>query len=219
MASPIAKLPDPTLGEDSKERDMDRQNKNDLTQQVRNSEDKRRDRNRHDNFCLCFRPYDPGGNGNSVFLVIRNSSYLIDDDLWRGFRPYDPGKVFCCVGALAIAGSLHHIDKDLLGWWLCERQVKSGGLNGPPEKLPDVCYSWWVLSSLIIIDRVHWIDKDKLARFILDCQDKENVYHTYFGVAGLSLLEYPGIKAIDPAYALPVDVVNRIFFNKKDSSA
>ena len=42
------------------------------------------------------------------------------------------------MGALAITGSLHHIDKDLLGWWLCERQVKSGGLNGRPEKLPDV---------------------------------------------------------------------------------
>ncbi|KAL0367103.1 UNVERIFIED_CONTAM: Geranylgeranyl transferase type-2 subunit beta 1 [Sesamum radiatum] len=106
------------------------------------------------------------------------------------------GQIFCCVGALAITGSLHHVDKDLLGWWLCERQVKSGGLNGRPEKLPDVCYSWWVLSSLIMIDRVHWIDKGKLVNFILDCQDKENggisdrpddavdVFHTYFGVAG-----------------------------------
>lgn len=46
--------------------------------------------------------------------------------------------VFCCVAALAITGALHRIDKDLLGWWLCERQVKSGGLNGRPEKLPDV---------------------------------------------------------------------------------
>ncbi|MBA0766171.1 hypothetical protein Gotri_015238, partial [Gossypium trilobum] len=119
---------------------------------------------------------------------------------------------------LALTGSLHYVDKDLLGWWLCERQVKSGGLNGRPEKLPDVCYSWWVLSSLIMIDRVHWIDKEKLVKFILDCQDVENggisdrpddavdVYHTYFGVAGLSLLNYPGLKAIDPAYALPVDV-------------
>ncbi|CAI9112907.1 OLC1v1013417C1 [Oldenlandia corymbosa var. corymbosa] len=80
------------------------------------------------------------------------------------------GQIFCCVGALAITGSLHHVDKDLLGWWLCERQVKSGGLNGRPEKLPDVCYSWWVLSSLIMIDRVHWIDKEKLIKFILDCQ-------------------------------------------------
>lgn len=133
------------------------------------------------------------------------------------------GQIFCCVGALAITGCLHYVDKDLLGWWLCERQVKSGGLNGRPEKLPDVCYSWWVLSSLIMIDRVDWIDKEKLVKFILECQDIENggisdrpddavdVFHTYFGVAGLSLLEYPGLKAIDPAYALPVDVINRLF--------
>ncbi|KAL4039183.1 hypothetical protein IC575_002830 [Cucumis melo] len=137
------------------------------------------------------------------------------------------GQIFCCVGALALTGSLHHVDKDLLGWWLCERQVKSGGLNGRPEKLPDVCYSWWVLSSLIMIDRVHWINKEKLIKFILDCQDTENggisdrpddavdVYHTYFGIAGLSLLEYPSLKAIDPAYALPVDVVNRIRLGKR----
>ncbi|KAK1300447.1 hypothetical protein QJS10_CPB13g01510 [Acorus calamus] len=136
------------------------------------------------------------------------------------------GQIFCCVGALAITGCLSYIDKDLLGWWLCERQVKSGGLNGRPEKLPDVCYSWWVLSSLIMIDRVDWIDKNKLSQFILECQDTENggisdrpddavdVYHTYFGVAGLSLLEYPGLKAIDPAYALPVEVVDRIFIGK-----
>ncbi|OIW19192.1 hypothetical protein TanjilG_04935 [Lupinus angustifolius] len=136
------------------------------------------------------------------------------------------GQIFCCVGALAITGSLDLVDKDLLGWWLCERQVKSGGLNGRPEKLADVCYSWWVLSSLIMIDRVHWISKEKLIKFILDCQDTENggisdrpddavdVFHTYFGVAGLSLLEYPGVKPIDPAYALPVDVVNGIFFSK-----
>jgi len=48
--------------------------------------------------------------------------------------------VFCCVGALAIGGALHHVDKDLLGWWLAERQVKTGGLNGRPEKLPDVSF-------------------------------------------------------------------------------
>lgn len=136
------------------------------------------------------------------------------------------GQIFCCVGALAITGSLHHVDRDLLGWWLCERQCRDGGLNGRPEKLADVCYSWWVLSSLIMIDRVHWIDKDKLAQYILNCQDKDNggisdrpdnavdVYHTYFGIAGLSLLEYSGLKTIDPAYALPVDVVKQIFFGK-----
>lgn len=48
------------------------------------------------------------------------------------------------MGALAITGSLDLVDKDLLGWWLCERQVKSGGLNGRPEKLPDVSKSFQI---------------------------------------------------------------------------
>jgi geranylgeranyl transferase type-2 subunit beta len=60
-----------------------------------------------------------------------------------------------------------------LGWWLCERQLPSGGLNGRPEKLPDVCYSWWVLASLSMIGRIHWIDKRKLTQFILASQDEE----------------------------------------------
>lgn len=36
---------------------------------------------------------------------------------------------------------------------------------------------------------------------------------TFFGT-GLSLLEYPGLKAIDPVYALPVYVVDRLFFGQ-----
>ena len=44
------------------------------------------------------------------------------------------------------------------------------GLNGRPEKLPDVCYSWWVLASLKILNRIHWIDKEKLKTFMLACQ-------------------------------------------------
>jgi geranylgeranyl transferase type-2 subunit beta len=64
------------------------------------------------------------------------------------------GQIFCCVGALSIAGALHHVDENLLGWWLCERQCDSGGLNGRPEKQADVCYSWWILSALSIMGRV-----------------------------------------------------------------
>ncbi len=37
-----------------------------------------------------------------------------------------------------------------------------------------------------------------------------DVYHTFFGIAGLSLMGYPGLAAIDPTWALPVDVVERI---------
>lgn len=37
-----------------------------------------------------------------------------------------------------------------------------------------------------------------------------DVYHTFFGIAGLSLMGYPGLAAIDPTYALPKEVVERI---------
>ena len=57
-------------------------------------------------------------------------------------------------GALSIAGALKELDRDLLGWFLSERQCDSGGLNGRPEKQADVCYSWWILSCLRIIGRV-----------------------------------------------------------------
>lgn len=75
-----------------------------------------------------------------------------------------------CVGALSILGSLDSIDRDRVGGWLCERQLPNGGLNGRPQKLEDVCYSWWVLSTLSVLGRLHWINANKLSRFILSAQ-------------------------------------------------
>ncbi|KAJ3286013.1 hypothetical protein HDU79_006882 [Rhizoclosmatium sp. JEL0117] len=132
------------------------------------------------------------------------------------------GQIFCCVGALAILGRLELIETDRLGWWLAERQLKNGGLNGRPEKLEDVCYSWWVLSCLSIMDRIHWINRDSLVDFILNAQDTEgggiadrpgdvsDVFHTLFGVAGLSLLGYPDLEPVDPRYCMPCSVIKRL---------
>lgn len=52
------------------------------------------------------------------------------------------GQAYCVVGALAILRQLHRLNIDRAAWWLAERQLPSGGLNGRPEKHPDVCYSW-----------------------------------------------------------------------------
>ncbi|KAL7738754.1 hypothetical protein ACLKA6_010400 [Drosophila palustris] len=113
-------------------------------------------------------------------------------------------------------------DVDKLGWWLCERQLPSGGLNGRPEKLPDVCYSWWVLSSLTIMGRLHWISSEKLQQFILSCQDTEtggfsdrtgnmpDIFHTLFGIGGLSLLGHSGLKAINPTLCMPQYIIDRL---------
>ncbi|CAI7771992.1 unnamed protein product [Closterium sp. NIES-54] len=45
--------------------------------------------------------------------------------------------------------------------------------------------------------------------------DMVDVFHTFFGIAGLSLLEYPNLKPVDPAFALPMDVVDRVFRDRE----
>ncbi|XP_068221462.1 geranylgeranyl transferase type-2 subunit beta [Palaemon carinicauda] len=132
------------------------------------------------------------------------------------------GQIYCCLGFLSITGQLHRVNGDLLGWWLCERQLPSGGLNGRPEKLPDVCYSWWVLASLTMLGRLHWINANKMRVFIMATQDPEtggftdrpgdmvDLYHTLFGLAGLSLLGESGLKQINPVFCMPQYVLDRL---------
>ncbi|KAJ1733455.1 Rab geranylgeranyltransferase [Coemansia biformis] len=131
-------------------------------------------------------------------------------------------QVYTCLACLAIAGRLDLVNRDRLSAWLAERQLPSGGLNGRPQKLEDVCYSWWALSSLHILGRPHWIHLPRLTAFILSAQDPSggiadrpgniaDVYHTCFGIAGLSLAgfdRYP-LAEIDPVYCMPRAVVER----------
>lgn len=79
------------------------------------------------------------------------------------------GQVFCCIGALSIAQAMDLLNRpDLTAWWLCERQTASGGLNGRPEKLQDVCYTWWCLSCLHILNKLRFYSK-KIKRMVSGC--------------------------------------------------
>jgi len=159
-------------------------------------------------------------NGSDIIDIHKAVYYIISCRNFDGGFGCVPGaeshagQVFCCIGALSIAHSLHLLNEennkngssdsnggaDLLAWWLAERQCDSGGLNGRPEKQADVCYSWWILSALSIMGRVSWIDTSKLGHFILNCQDDDDggiadrpqdmpdIYHTFFGLCGLSLI-------------------------------
>ncbi|GAB7359276.1 hypothetical protein MBLNU230_g5932t2 [Neophaeotheca triangularis] len=170
---------------------------------------------------LGFMPFQPSSTQPPLIDLPAAIAYVRASQNFDGAFGVSPGaeshsgQVFTCVGALAIAGELDNVlgesGRDKLGAWLSERQLASGGLNGRPEKLVDVCYSWWVMSSLSMIERLHWIDQRKLTAFILACQDPENggmsdrpgdmvdVFHTNFGIAGLSLVGYPGLREVDPA--------------------
>jgi geranylgeranyl transferase type-2 subunit beta len=179
-------------------------------------------------------------------------------------------QVFVCLASLAILGALPALPRpERTAFWLSCRQTPSGGLNGRPEKLPDVCYSWWALSGLHILhqwrlsladaiaspplvplcDYAALIDAGKLTRFVYSAQDaldggiadrpedRPDIYHTFFGVAGLSLLQHArrmpgpaapeargmlsapgeadtvpddGLLEINPVFALPVGVCQAV---------
>jgi geranylgeranyl transferase type-2 subunit beta len=136
---------------------------------------------------------------------------------------------FSCSGALAIAGELPTgAAADRLGAWLAARQLACGGLCGRPEKAPDVCYSWWVLSSLAMLRRSRWLCRSALRAFILRCQDgskggisdrpddEADVFHTFFGVAGLALMGHPGLEEMDPVFALPRRLTRSLGLNHAD---
>ena len=176
-----------------------------------------------------------GYNPEDIIDLPKATEYVLSCQNFDGGFGSIPGAeshgayCFCCIGFLSVTGQLNLLDKVQTGKWLAERQTHLGGFNGRPEKLPDVCYSWWVLSSMFMIGTESFFDKDLLIKFILECQDDElggigdrpgnchDVFHTFFGFCGLSLLGYGNLKMIDPTYAIPKDDVNKLFGNKSDN--
>ena len=77
-----------------------------------------------------------------------------------------------------------------------------------------------------ILRKLTWIDSEKLINFILSAQDVEaggiadrpgdmvDVFHTHFGVAGLSLLGYPGLVDLDPVYCMPAPIIEKMGLRK-----
>lgn len=129
---------------------------------------------------------------------------------------------FCCIGYLGILKKLNSIYVEKTCQWLAARQTHLGGFNGRPEKLPDVCYSWWILSCFYVMKKDSYIDKELLIDFILKCQDNEeggisdrpgncnDVFHTFFGLAALSLLDYKNLVKIDPYFAIDERIIKRM---------
>lgn len=78
-----------------------------------------------------------------------------------------------------------------------------------------------------MIERQHLINFDALRKYILNCQDTDedgtgggiadrpgngsDVFHSFFGLAALSLMGQYGLAEIDATFALPKEVVEKQF--------
>ena len=134
------------------------------------------------------------------------------------------GHTFCAVASLSLMGTLHSVlsEKQLDGLrrWCLMRQ--ESGFQGRPNKPVDTCYSFWVGATLKILGCYDFIDKDENRNFTLATQncitggfskwtdtDVEPL-HTYFALAGLSLLKEPGIRGIHPELNLSLRAVEHL---------
>ncbi|XP_018576934.1 geranylgeranyl transferase type-1 subunit beta [Anoplophora glabripennis] len=117
------------------------------------------------------------------------------------------GSTFCAIACLALSKNLHRLTKaqfHALRRWLLLRF--DYGFNGRPNKPVDTCYSFWTGGALKILDAYQFIhDNKNNPLYVLMTQDKYGGFskwvntvpdpmHTYFGLAGLSLMNFGGLN-------------------------
>ncbi|KAJ8918095.1 hypothetical protein NQ315_011552 [Exocentrus adspersus] len=117
------------------------------------------------------------------------------------------GSTFCAVACLALSKNLHRLTKaqfHALRRWLLLRF--GCGFSGRPNKPVDTCYSFWTGGALKILDAYQFIHDNKLNHlYVLMTQDKYGGFskwvntisdpmHTYFGLAGMSLMNFGGLN-------------------------
>ena len=138
------------------------------------------------------------------------------------------GSTFCAVASLALMGRLDAIPKgrrrELLVKWCLDRQ--GAGFHGRPHKPNDTCYSWWIGASLTILGgelvfflfelnslAYHWTKPEGNLAFNLSCSSKfggfskepesfPDIMHSYFGLAGVSLMGEESLQRIYPLWGL-----------------
>ncbi|EUD66292.1 geranylgeranyl transferase type-2 subunit beta [Plasmodium inui San Antonio 1] len=158
--------------------------------------------------------------------VLTNYSICQNGFSWTSGNEPHAASVFCAVATLFLINKLHLINEQKIAEWLSLRQTNNGGFNGRAEKLTDTCYSWWIFSSLILLGKYKWVNKDALKNYIFLCQDLDNggisdnpdclpdICHTFFGLAALSLIDNMNesdggldLRQMHPVYAIPMHVV------------
>ena len=128
------------------------------------------------------------------------------------FNESHAGSTYCAIAALHLVGRLTDSVLPSMGrlaTWCLNRQTKTG-FHGRPNKPPDSCYTLWVGGSLRMLGIFDYVDKERLRDFVLDCQCDQggfskwpdhlpDLLHSYFSLAGLAIMNEPGVSELDPA--------------------
>lgn len=101
--------------------------------------------------------------------------------------------------------------------------IECAGFSGRLSKIADTCYAFWAGASLHMLSGGNLYDADAVTRYLLKKTqspiaggfgkfpgDPPDLYHSYLGLAALSLAGSEDVKTIDPAMCISIDAKRRL---------
>ncbi|KAJ2685721.1 Geranylgeranyl transferase type-1 subunit beta, partial [Coemansia spiralis] len=136
------------------------------------------------------------------------------------FQESHGGHLYCCVASLSLMGRLDALpDRQRTLQWALRRH--STGFQGRVNKIPDVCYLFWVGAAIEILGGHSLIDAPAAAAFALECEAdiggmskwpnyRPDPLHAALGIVGFSFCQPEGLPRMSPELLLPEHVVKRM---------
>jgi len=125
------------------------------------------------------------------------------------------GSTFCAVASLFLMNKLDSLNEnqlERLKFWCLNRQTT--GFNGRVNKPWDTCYSFWIGSTLKILDVLHFSNYKENVNYVFETYHDiiggfakwpnchPDPLHTFMGICGLSLVNYPNLEPIQSALVI-----------------
>lgn len=125
------------------------------------------------------------------------------------------GSTFCAVASLCLMNKLNSLNDyqtERLKQWCLNRQTT--GFNGRVNKPWDTCYSFWIGSTLKILDVLQYTSYKENIDYVFETYHdiiggfskwpncNPDPLHTFMGLCGLSLVDYPNLQSIHSALVI-----------------
>lgn len=160
-------------------------------------------------------------NDWSAINIDKATKYLLNCLTYEGAFGQNPnseahgGSTFCAVASLCLMKKLDCLTETQLNrlkLWCLNRQTT--GFNGRVNKPWDTCYSFWIGSTLKILDVLQYTNYKENINYVFETYHEliggfakwpncnPDPLHSFMGLCGLSLVDYPNLQPIHSALVI-----------------
>ncbi|KAH9386784.1 geranylgeranyl transferase type-2 subunit beta [Nematocida major] len=116
---------------------------------------------------------------------------------------------FCGLSALFLMGEMSCVYPQETAMSISLLQAASGGLSGRPDRIEEICSTYWNYSSLAIMGKESYVDGKAVLEYISSCEsptggysdrpgESPNLLHTLYALACKSIAEHKIVMEILP---------------------